>query len=300
MFFWVSLGHIAAFISLGLITCSKAKPPAPEILQLLPEGQLVRGNPGEGKESGFRTKTPASQPEVTPELPAPADPTPPALPVPPPTPTPAPPKPTPKPLPTPTPKPTPTPPKPAPTPPPPKPAPAKPKDTIQVNLKEITRAKPTAKSTESPPKPKAKAAPAGPPATDDTPIAPDPAAMRERLAGRLGKAGVRSATADGASGVPGGTTESGANALYYARIRDVFYEAWRQPPNIEQKKLSTILKIRVGKDGSVMQANIIQPSGHPAMDASVEAAARQVTSVGAPLPATLGTEFADITIAFEI
>ncbi len=320
---WVALAHlIAVALMIGTSFVVTKKTPPPVVLQLLPEGQLVRGDGGvpplgdsDGEPAGGGAKPSVPEPPPLPQ-PEPEPPKPKA---------PEPPQPAPQPVeqkqtePDPLPKPDPVSvsqqepdPKPQPT-----PAPkAKP---VKVQLKEVTRPsavkdapKPVQPSTTTTTKnsEKNKAASAkdksASPATDhkegdgqgpSTGISSGE--LRGRLKGRLGKAGVASATADGKSGVPGGTG-TGDAAAYYSLIRDVYYNAWRQPVSVAAaNKMSALLKIRISKNGSILAHEIARSSGSKEMDESVLAAARSVATIGTSLPDVLGSDFAEVTVEFE-
>ena len=68
-------------------------------------------------------------------------------------------------------------------------------------------------------------------------------------------------------------------------LHDRFHKAWEQPKSIVATgaKMSTIVKIRIEKDGRVSKFTIVKPSGNVVVDESVGAIARRVTQVD-PLP----------------
>ncbi|MBX7158387.1 MAG: TonB C-terminal domain-containing protein [Verrucomicrobiae bacterium] len=123
--------------------------------------------------------------------------------------------------------------------------------------------------------------------------------IKNRLQGRVGKAGVASASADGQSGAWNGVKETSEANAYFVLIRDVYYQSWNQPALGADNKLAAILKIRVGKSGNILKTTLEQSSGNAIFDHSIQEVARKVKSVGAPLPEVLGAQFADISIVFE-
>ena len=113
-------------------------------------------------------------------------------------------------------------------------------------------------------------------------------ASKETFAGTGGRAGSR-----------GGAPESG---WYGNMLHDRFYSAWTQPTtNIASgSKISTLVKVRIEKDGRVSKFEIIKPSENVVVDESVAAIAKRVTQVD-PLPAVFGNgDHYDVKINFEL
>lgn len=164
--------------------------------------------------------------------------------------------------------------------------PAKKKESIDVNLNEVTRRVTGKTKSETP----GRAVPAEP--------ALNVGQIREELQKRLGKMGVSGATGDGVSGIPGGRA-SGEIAAYYALIRDVYYQAWRQPGIPGRERLDAIVRVKIAKDGRVLSAALERASGDAAMDETVNAAMAAVKEIGRPPPPGLGSQFAEVTITFE-
>jgi TonB family protein len=83
-------------------------------------------------------------------------------------------------------------------------------------------------------------------------------------------------------------------------IQDRFKATWQQPTSIvrSSQDFVTKLKIRIGRDGTILNREIAVPSGNTVMDESVLAAARQVTQIDA-LPAGLNAPF-EIAIDFKL
>ena len=85
-------------------------------------------------------------------------------------------------------------------------------------------------------------------------------------------------------------------------LHDRFHKAWEQPKSIVATgaKMSTIVKIRIEKDGRVSKFTIVKPSGNVVMDESVTAIAQRVTQVD-PLPDGLAQKsYYEVKIDFEL
>ncbi|MEY2573523.1 MAG: hypothetical protein QOJ87_1736 [Verrucomicrobiota bacterium] len=99
-----------------------------------------------------------------------------------------------------------------------------------------------------------------------------------------------------------GTTQASELAWYGTMLHDRFHKAWEQPKSIVATgaKMSTIVKIRIEKDGRVSKFSIVKPSGNVVVDESVSAIAQRVTQVD-PLPEGLTTKaFYEVKIDFEL
>jgi TonB family protein len=91
-------------------------------------------------------------------------------------------------------------------------------------------------------------------------------------------------------------------AWYGTMLHDRFHKAWEQPKSIVATgaKMSTIVKIRIEKDGRVSKFAIVKPSGNVVVDESVAAIAQRVTQVD-PLPEGLARgAFYEVKIDFEL
>ena len=113
------------------------------------------------------------------------------------------------------------------------------------------------------------------------------------------KAGGGKADSTGTGGHAGGASEFG---WYGNMLHDRFYSEWVQPTtNVTSgAKISTLVKIRIEKDGHVSNFEIIKPSENVVVDESVAAIAKRVTQVD-PLPAGLGNgDHYDVKINFEL
>ena len=85
-------------------------------------------------------------------------------------------------------------------------------------------------------------------------------------------------------------------------LHDRFYREWDQPMSIVATgvKMSTIVQIRIEKDGRVSKFAIVKPSGNVAVDESVAAISQRVTHVD-PLPEGLTQKkYYEVKIDFEL
>ena len=108
-----------------------------------------------------------------------------------------------------------------------------------------------------------------------------------------------SAVKDGHAGDGSRASEFG---WYGNMLHDRFYSAWIQPTtNITSgSKISTLVKVRIEKDGRVSNFEIIKPSENVVVNESVAAIAKHVTQVD-PLPAGFGAgDHYDVKINFEL
>ena len=113
-------------------------------------------------------------------------------------------------------------------------------------------------------------------------------------AGKTGSAGKH--------GHAGGGNSTSEFGWYGNMLHDRFYSAWIQPTTnvVSGTKISTLVKVRIEKDGRVSSFEIIKPSENVVVNESVEAIAKRVTQVDPP-PAGLGNgEHYDVKINFEL
>ena len=97
-------------------------------------------------------------------------------------------------------------------------------------------------------------------------------------------------------------TQPSEFAWYGTMLHDRFHKAWEQPKSVVATgaKMSTIVRIRIEKDGRVSKFTIVKPSGNVVMDESVTAIAQRVTQVD-PLPEGLTAKaFYEVKIDFEL
>lgn len=109
----------------------------------------------------------------------------------------------------------------------------------------------------------------------------------------------------GKGGSPGGGSSpaaAGEFAWYGSMLHDRFYSAWIQPTtNVATgTKISTLVKIRIEKDGRVSKFEIIKPSGNVVVNESVRVVAKQVTEVDPPPTGLIHGDHYDVRINFEL
>lgn len=108
-----------------------------------------------------------------------------------------------------------------------------------------------------------------------------------------------STSKEGHAGGGTGTSEFG---WYGNMLHDRFYSAWIQPTtNIATgTKISTLVNVRIEKDGRVSKFEIVKPSGNVVVNESVRVVAKQVTQVDAPPTGLIKGDHYDIKINFEL
>ncbi len=78
----------------------------------------------------------------------------------------------------------------------------------------------------------------------------------------------------------------GESDASYASFKDalasIYYDAWTPPNNTDNDDAIIRVRIVISRDGSVISAKIIGPSGDSRVDASVQRAIDRVSSVPAP------------------
>jgi TonB family protein len=85
-------------------------------------------------------------------------------------------------------------------------------------------------------------------------------------------------------------------------LHDRFYSAWIQPTTTVASgaKISTLVKVRIEKDGRVSKFEIIKPSENVVVNESVAAIAKQVTEVDPPPTGLIKGDHYDVKINFEL
>ena len=115
--------------------------------------------------------------------------------------------------------------------------------------------------------------------------------------------GAGTGTASGAgSGHARGLGKNSQFASYGRMLHDRFYSEWDQPTSsvASASKISTMVRVRIEKDGRVSAFEILRPSGNVLIDDSVAAIGKRVPRVD-PLPAGLITGgHYDVKINFEL
>jgi TonB family protein len=115
----------------------------------------------------------------------------------------------------------------------------------------------------------------------------------------------KAASADGlpavASAKAGGS--SGSEFGWYGNmLHDRFYSAWIQPTtNVPSgTKISTLVNVRIEKDGRVSKFEIAKPSENATVNESVAAVAKQVSQVDPPPTGLIKADHYDVKINFEL
>ena len=115
-------------------------------------------------------------------------------------------------------------------------------------------------------------------------------------------------TGTGQSGSTGkaGSASGGTNASefgwYGNMLHDRFYSAWIQPTtNVPSgAKISTLVNVRIEKDGRVSKFEIAKPSGNATVNESVAAVAKQISHVDPPPTDLIKGDHYDVKINFEL
>jgi outer membrane biosynthesis protein TonB len=106
----------------------------------------------------------------------------------------------------------------------------------------------------------------------------------------------------GKAGSAGGGSSTSEFGWYGNMLHDRFYSAWIQPTSHVPSgaKISTLVKVRIEKDGHVSKFEIIKPSKNAVVNESVAAVAKQVTAVDSPPAALIKGDHYDVNINFEL
>ena len=106
----------------------------------------------------------------------------------------------------------------------------------------------------------------------------------------------------GQSTVSGGANSASEFGWYGNMLHDRFYSAWIQPTTHVPTgtKISTLVKVRIEKDGHVSKFEIIKPSENAVVNESVAAVAKQVAEVDSPPAGLTKGDHYDVKINFEL
>src|ERR1041385_800803 len=180
--------------------------------------------------------------------------------------------------------------------------------------------KPTPQATATPkpdttptPKPKATPKPIPKPPPKKALVAkaspkPSPKAPKERRSPErrgevaTAKSAQTSPDRSGQSAVSGGANSAAEFGWYGNMLHDRFYSAWIQPTTHVPTgaKISTLVRVRIEKDGRVAKFEIIKPSENAVVNESVAAVAKQVTEVDSPPTGLIKGNHYDVKINFEL
>jgi len=100
----------------------------------------------------------------------------------------------------------------------------------------------------------------------------------------------------------GGGSSASEFGWYGNMLHDRFYSAWIQPTTHVPTgvKISTLVRVRIEKDGRVSKFEVIKPSENAVVNESVAAVAKQVTAVDSPPAALIKGGHYDVKINFEL
>src|SRR5262249_14035800 len=106
----------------------------------------------------------------------------------------------------------------------------------------------------------------------------------------------------GSTGKAGGGSSGSEFGWYGNMLHDRFYSAWIQPTtNIPSStKISTLVNVRIEKDGRVSKFEIAKPSGNATVNESVTAVAKQISHVDRPPTGIIKGNQYDVRINFEL
>ena len=106
----------------------------------------------------------------------------------------------------------------------------------------------------------------------------------------------------GKAGSASGGSSGSEFGWYGNMLHDRFYSAWIQPTkNVPSgAKISTLVNVRIEKDGRVSKFEIAKPSGNATVNESVAAVAKQISQVDPPPTALIKGDHYDVKINFEL
>jgi TonB family protein len=127
---------------------------------------------------------------------------------------------------------------------------------------------------------------------------------RARAANAIGRAanGVKSGTSSATkfdTGYGSGNS-SPSYASYEAWVLKVFDDAWMAPEDATSEDATVKVSVTIARDGEVIAKRIIQRSGDPAVDASVQRTLDHVTTMGRPFPEGAKDKQRSYTIPFNM
>ena len=107
---------------------------------------------------------------------------------------------------------------------------------------------------------------------------------------------------NGSTGKAGGGSSASEFGWYGNMLHDRFYSAWIQPTtNVPPAaKISTLVNVRIEKDGRVSKFEIAKASGNATVNESVVAVAKQVIQVDPPPTGLIKGDHYDVKINFEL
>jgi TonB family protein len=112
----------------------------------------------------------------------------------------------------------------------------------------------------------------------------------------------RQSGSTGKAGSASGGSSASEFGWYGNMLHDRFYTAWIQPTtNVPSgAKISTLVNVRIEKDGRVSKFEIAKPSENATVNESVVAVAKQVSQVDPPPTGLIKGDHYDVKINFEL
>jgi TonB family protein len=106
----------------------------------------------------------------------------------------------------------------------------------------------------------------------------------------------------GKAGSAGGGSSGSEFGWYGNMLHDRFYSAWIQPTTKipSGAKISTLVKVRIEKDGRVSKFEIAKASENATVNESVAAVAKQISQVDPPPSGLINGDHYDVKINFEL
>jgi TonB family protein len=106
----------------------------------------------------------------------------------------------------------------------------------------------------------------------------------------------------GKAGSAGGGSSGSEFGWYGNMLHDRFYSAWIQPTtNVPSgSKISTLVNVRIEKDGRISKFEIAKPSENATVNESVAAVAKQISQVDPPPTGLIKGDHYDVKINFEL
>ena len=172
-----------------------------------------------------------------------------------------------------------------------------PKPTLKKTLVAKASPKPVAKPKSSPAKANAKSE------KKDKIVLAKKESASQKGSGESGSTG-KTGSAGGLPAVASAKAGSSASEFgwYGNMLHDRFYSAWIQPTtNVPPAaKISTLVNVRIEKDGRVSKFEIAKASGNATVNESVVAVAKQVIQVDPPPTGLIKGDHYDVKINFEL
>jgi TonB family protein len=104
------------------------------------------------------------------------------------------------------------------------------------------------------------------------------------------------------AGSAGGGSSASEFGWYGNMLHDRFYSAWIQPTTKVPSgtKISTLVNVRIERDGRVSKFEIVKPSENATVNESVAAVAKQISHVDSPPTGLIKGDHYDVKINFEL